>query len=63
MKDEAALPPVCDHCDRLRAAISAVRMQMTRIDDELVGSYGEIEHLSVRELRRILGNIANIVKP
>ena len=47
----------------LAGDLSVARLQLARIDDELVGNYGDIEHLSVRELRRILGNIAAIVKP
>lgn len=49
--------------DRLKGDLQIARLQLQRIDEELVGSYGEIETMPIRELRRILGNIAYIVKP
>ena len=47
----------------LEGDLSVARLQFKRIDEELVGSYGEIATMPVEELRRILGNIAYIVRP
>lgn len=47
----------------LEGDLSVARLQLTCIDEELGGSYGEIATMPAKELRRILGNIAYIVKP
>jgi hypothetical protein len=48
---------------KLEGDLSVARLQLQRIDEELVASYGEIATMPVTELRRILGNIAYIVNP
>jgi len=47
----------------LEGDLSVARLQLARIDEELIGAYGEVETMNVRELRRILGNICYIIKP
>ena len=47
----------------LEGDLSVARLQLQRIDEELVGSYGEIATMPVKGLRRILSNIAYIVRP
>ena len=47
----------------LEGDLSVARLQLKRIDEELVGSYGKIATMPAKELRRILGNIAYIVRP
>ncbi len=48
---------------KLEGDLSIARLQLRRIDEELIGRYGEIETMPVKELRRVLGSIAYIVKP
>ena len=47
----------------LEGDLSVARLQLARIDEELVGRYGEIKTMSAKELRRVLGNIAYIMNP
>lgn len=47
----------------LNNRIAELEAALLRIDEELVGSYGEIETMREAEVRRILRNIANIVHP
>ena len=42
--------------------LTVARLQLTRIDECLVGSYGEIETMNPAALRKMLGNIAYIVR-
>jgi hypothetical protein len=50
-------------CEQIGGELSVARLQLARIDEELIGSYGEIETMPAKELRRILRNIAYIVSP
>jgi hypothetical protein len=47
----------------LEGDLSVARLQLQRIDEALVGHYGEIETMQPDVLRRVLRNIAYIVNP
>lgn len=47
----------------LEGDLQVAQMQLQRIDEVLVGSYGDIPRLSPKDARRMLQNIAYIVKP
>lgn len=47
----------------LEGDLHIARMQLQRVDEVLVGSYGDIPRLSAGDARRMLRNIAYIVNP
>jgi hypothetical protein len=47
----------------LEGDLSVARLRLQRIDEALVGHYGEIETMQPAVLRRVLRNIAYIVNP
>lgn len=55
--------PLLKRISALEGDLSIARLQLQRIDEQLVGSYGEIETMRVADLRRILGGIAYIIRP
>lgn len=47
----------------LEGDLQVSQLKVQRIDEVLVGSYGDIPRLSAGDARRMLRNIAHIVKP
>lgn len=55
--------PLLKRIAELEGDLQVAEMQLQRIDAILVGSYGDIPRLSAKDARRMLRNIAYIVKP
>lgn len=49
--------------DKAKGDLSVVRLQLARIDETLIGFYGEIATAPQKELRRILDNIVYVLIP
>jgi hypothetical protein len=55
--------PLLTRIAELEGDLRRAESQLQRIDEVLVGSYGDIPRLSAGDARRMLRSIANIVNP
>jgi hypothetical protein len=55
--------PLLKRIAELEGDLQIAQTQLQRIDEELVGAYGEIATMRTGDLRRRLQNIAYIVNP